>query len=267
MVEKIKEVFRFMGNGITEPLLCKLEDQRYVVFKRLKNNEGPRVLANEFIAYKMARKLSLPIPNSGCAIIDQNTFIPDSVLMDFQSRIELYGLGFYSELREKVTQLTSPAQLTHIVNKTDIPKIILFDHLLRNEDRNPGNLLIDIKKDNRQLTIIDHTHIFYLGTMWDKFQLERMRNENDASTNDIVKKNEILYNILIESYGLDYNEYLNVSEVFNRTLSYDVLLNIMDEIPLEWGINNADKVELCRYLSYRKDSLPLMTSLFVKGGE
>lgn len=263
----VKEVIKFIGNGITEPLLCKLEDERYVVFKRLKNIESSRVLANEYVSYHIAKILSLPIPNAGCAVIDSNTFISDQVLSEFNNGKELLGLGFYSELREKVTQLTTTAQLESVINKSDIPRIIAFDHLLRNEDRNPGNLLVDMKKGDKLITIIDHTHVFYIGPMWDKVQLERMRIERDVETNNIVIKNDVIYNVMIEHYGLNYEELIIICNDFRNSITNERIKEIIESIPNEWNISDEDKSELCRYICYRLDELPYMIKLLCEGGE
>ncbi len=267
MADKVREVIKFIGNGITEPLLCKLEDERYVVFKRLKNVESSRVLANELVSYHIAKELELPIPNAGCALVDEETYVSEQVLSKFDNKSDLFGLGFYSELREKVTQLTSPAQLASVINRCDIPRIIVFDHLLRNADRNPGNLLIDMKKGDKMINIIDHTHVFYLGPMWDKIQLERMRTERDVELNNIVKSNEVIYNIMIENYGLNHEEMTKVSMDFLSKLSNERISEIVNYIPVDWNISNEDKEELCRYLSYRLEALTYMSGLLFKGGE
>ena len=105
----IKEVIKIIPNGITKPVFAYLEDSTLVVYKRERNDEGPRVLANEFVSYHIAKALGLPIPDAGCAVVDDDTVVPDEVLTELDcSKLDFLGLGFYSVVREKVTQLTAP---------------------------------------------------------------------------------------------------------------------------------------------------------------
>lgn len=239
-----------------------------MIFKRFKNVESSRVLANELIAYKIAIELGLPIPNAGCAVVDGDTVIQNEAFTeDCGEHSDFLGMGFYSELQDKVSLVTSPMQLANVINCNEIPRIIMFDHLIYNADRNPGNMLVDMKKGDKMIHIIDHTHIFYLGPMWDMNQLKLRITDNDVLHNDIVEKNKMIYDILMEHYSLT-TENLNLTcEDFVSKLSSDKFKEIVFSIPHEWNICDEDKDELCRYLTYRLKSLPLMAELLVKGGE
>ena len=88
-------------------------------------------------------------------------------------------------------------------NKEDFVKILLFDHIIFNTDRNPGNLLVRFCKNDVSLKVIDHTHVFISQALWDASCLKRAMEEND----------------LLDTKVLEYNSYL-IWNVFSQFFCY-----------------------------------------------
>lgn len=80
-------------------------------------------------------------------------------------------------------------------NKEDFIKILLFDHLIFNTDRNPGNLLVQYYKKNITLQVIDHSHVFINQAIWDANCLHRAMEEKDYFSTRILEDNNYLYDM------------------------------------------------------------------------
>lgn len=247
---KVSEIIKPVGTGICEPFYAKIEDVN-IVLKTYNNVESNRVLANELICFKLAKELSLPIPEAGVCVVDQSTII-DNVYFNHQC----FGLGFYSTRINKVTKavLTPKIIQNFISNKEDIYRVILFDHLICNKDRHKGNFLLNIGKEKR-LYIIDHSHAFSLGAVWDEFQLQRLIEEKDHQEKEVLLKNKEGYKAFFESLTMDLEILSDITSEFKTKLSYERLQLIVYSIPDEWGISNNEKDKLIEYLLYRLNKL------------
>lgn len=263
---RINEVFSVVGNGVTEPLRCILEDGTHVVYKTVGNPEGSRVLINEWIGYQLAVLLNLPMPDAGLAHLDASCKISDEMRTQVCGEWDShFGLGFYTHYKEKTTQLTSPSLLSIVTNRLDIPRIVLFDLLICNNDRNPGNLLIEMRKGNCRLHIIDHTHIFCIGPMWDGHQL-RIRLSDKIDVEEFVKLNEYNYSMFYENYKFDREEFELIIKEFQITLSPTCLQDIIESVPEVWSLSAEDKSGLQEYLLARLNALPTLIDSLLKGG-
>ena len=69
----VDKVLGKVGNGCTEPLNAILSSGQRVIIKPFNNIQGNLVLVNEYISYRLCKKLDLPIPEAGIAIIDNKT--------------------------------------------------------------------------------------------------------------------------------------------------------------------------------------------------
>lgn len=225
---KLEKVFTV---GKTTPFLVQTDNGFYVV-KHKNNDDGPRVLANEFVCYKLARLLDIPIPNAALINIDQRTIEADNKLQELNVKP---GLHFGSEFIKKAQTYIQPPLLERIINHEDIPSIILFDQIIYNNDRtnNPGNLIIDIKE--KKILAIDHSHPFKLGALWDKRQLESISEEQISLVRDFHGQN---YKVLLK--------YVNGHSPFNKILrrisdiSEEKIDWCLEQIPDEWNISEED---------------------------
>lgn len=235
-----------LENGKTEPLLCHTDGGVYVV-KSVNNIDGPRVLINEYICYKLAKLLNIPIPKAALINIEQDIIDADPKLQEINIPP---GLHFGSEFVERAQSNIMPPLVEMITNKEDIPSIILFDQIIYNEDRvmNRGNLLIDLKQ--KRLLAIDHSHPFRLGAIWDKYELKKILESPICLVRDFHKEN---YRILLK--------YINGHSPFNEILQR--ILEITDNdiewcftgIPNSWGLDTEDRDALYDFIRYRLDNV------------
>ncbi|MDY0394920.1 HipA family kinase [Virgibacillus halophilus] len=120
-----------MQNGKTDPLLFQTERGFYVV-KTIGNVDGPKVLINEFVCYKLAKLLDVPIPDAALIKIDQNAIDADPIL---QRNNITPGIHFGSEFIKKSQPSVQPPLINIVQNQDDIPSIIMFDQIIYNNDR------------------------------------------------------------------------------------------------------------------------------------
>lgn len=253
MSEHVKNILGKIGTGITEPLIGEINNEQAII-KTFNNEESNRVLINELVCYKIAKVLDLPIPDGGICLIDNRTQLVDKFIIDSDK----YGLGFYSKRLDKVTNVIDNPELysKHIINKNDYIKIILFDNLVYNKDRHKGNLLISLKKKGEnKLYIIDHTHVFKIGALWDKNQLRIMMESNDYNSSEVMEYNEATYRLLLKENPISKELLFETASYFKIKLTNEKLNNIILDIPIEWGIEDEEKEMLFKYLEYRINNL------------
>lgn len=148
-------------------------------------------------------------------------------------------------------------------NNYDAIKILIFDLLIGNFDRNKGNLMVD--SVTKKLIMIDHTHIFDIGAIWDEYQLPRSIKEKF----DISKLHQFNYNNIIGSIRFDkdfYNE-LNIfiNKVKNININY--IKNVIDRIPVDWEVTIKEKELLVKYIYERFNRIDeILDILNIKGG-
>jgi hypothetical protein len=255
---------REMGNGITNPLLMRTTDDYYVV-KILGSEHGTKILINEFVCYKLAKLLDIPIPEAALININDELLELNPTLRQLGV---LPGMHFGSKFIPKAEPSIQLPLLNLVGNKEDIPSIILFDQIIYNDDRtiNKGNLLVDIKK--RRLLAIDHSHTFKLGGMWDETELKKIHEESLCLVKEFHGHN---YKILLK--------YVNGHNPFNKILQNIKNLSQADidwclaDIPYEWELNKPDEDALKSFLWYRIKNINDILSLLRdechgwKGGE
>lgn len=237
-----------IGTGITNPINALIDTTRVIV-KLLNNDESNRVLINELVSYQIAEKLNLPIPNYGVGIVDNRT--------DLQISIDSNQIGkcFYTERIDKVTSLVDNKKLiqNYIANKSDFLKIILFDNLIYNKDRHKGNILMNtgFKNKDNCIYVIDHTHVFDLGPMWNKYQLCNRIRELDYKNKQVMEYNQETYKILVDKDRLSLDKLLNEADVFKKVLTSDIIYEMLENVPEEWEMDEWDKTMLFNYINYR----------------
>ena len=90
-----------MTIGATEPKFAILDNGTQVIVKLLNGPEGNLVLFNEYICYRLAILLDIPMPHSGICIFDHKTEIQDNSIASSAN----FGRAFYSEFMPKTTKL------------------------------------------------------------------------------------------------------------------------------------------------------------------
>ncbi|MGG3936357.1 HipA family kinase [Bacillus stercoris] len=231
-----------MGNGITNPLLMQTDNDFYIV-KVAENDEGPRVLINEYVCYKLAKLLGIPIPEAALINIEADVI---DITPYLKEKSVKPGIHFGSKFIKKAAVPIHEPLLRLITNTEDVPSIILFDQIIYNNDRtqNKGNLMIDLKE--KQLLAIDHSHPFKIGALWDAGQLNKIHEDGLCLVNEFHGHN---YKVLLR--------YVNGNNPFNKILQK--LERISEEdidwcfegLPQEWELSDSDKSALKNFIWYR----------------
>jgi len=252
----VDKVYGKVGNGCTDPLDAALSSRERVIIKPFNNIQGNLVLVNEYISYRICRKLDIPIPEAGIAIIDINTecSCDDEILSE-----ENYGYCFYSTRIDKVV-VVNQAIISRISNINDFHKIILFDHLVYNKDRNRGNLLVTSGKSIK-LYAIDHTHVFKNQAIWDRNCLQMGVAGNDFKDRDIIESNKWIYNLFWEYLMIEPGLLLQYAHEFKTRINDAFLEEIINELPEPWQIPEEDAKALREYLLYRLDHIEEISNM------
>lgn len=249
----------------TQPFEGVLNNKN-VFIKTPNGTWGNKVLINEFVCLKLAESLNIPIPNGGICIIDENTDINEVVdYIDYSE--EITGVCFFSERLEKSLPIVnSLSVLSNIENKSDINKIALFDHIIYNEDRHQGNILLQhsVSMGHLLMYVIDHSHVFNLKHSWNAEKLEKLIFEEDFKDITIMKLNNYeLYKNFFDSNVLNANSLNEQSNLFKEIITEDLLDNILKDIPKEWISNEEDLKALKKYILYRVDNIEYMVQLIL----
>ncbi|MBB5148613.1 HipA family kinase [Ureibacillus thermosphaericus] len=234
--------------GITQPFIINDSQGNSYVCKVFEEDHGQKHLVNEYVCYCLAKMLNLPIPDAKLIhlndeIINENE---DLVNRNIKSKI-----AFGSILLNDVKTNLTPPLLEYCKNTEVIPSIILFDQLILNEDRatNDGNLLFDFKK--KKLYIIDHSHVFEHGTIWDATTLKQIIESKKLLVDNFNKKYYRMLNRYINGYN-PFNEFLNKI----NNIGENVITEIVYSIPNEWDLSDKDSNALIEFLLHRINMIP-----------
>ena len=256
-IRHINKVISNMGIGVTNPLHCTLDNGVSVIFKTFHNEQGNLTLANEMISYRIAQRLGLTIPNAGIAQIDDDTTIM------INDRNIPKGIGFFStRIGKAITSgISQSLLLKRCTNRNELPKFIMFDHLIYNRDRNPGNILYSM--EDEKVYIIDHSHCFNLQCIWDEIQLNRCIKENDFKDTLIMERNYDMYRKFIGIDNVNLPIFLEIKDEFVKMLDRSFFIQIINELPDEWGVGKKDGEALADYLEYRLNNLESMCKIII----
>lgn len=248
-----------MRNGTTNPFSVKCDDGATYVLKGINQDCSGKTLFNEWISYRLAILLDLPIPK--CEIVWlPNEQIKSNFVMNQLEFRECYC--FASEYMIGSTRI-NPIMLKTITNPKDIPGIVLFDQLIINDDRttNDGNFYYD--KKTKRLMIIDHSHIFGGWQDW--------------TPNQILDCITIPPTVLSNLSGKNYmylRDYINGNSPFDSiikkiaSISNEEISGLFQNIPIEWGINDEDisavKNLITHQISHYKELLPQLKDVFTQ---
>lgn len=231
------------------------------VVKYPNNNEGPLVLINEFVAYKIAEAMNINIPSCGlCTLNSDSNFGPE-----FQTQQELnniitkdnYGICFCSSYIKMAIPF-KPSFARMVCNIEDFQKIVLFDHIIYNKDRHEGNILLCTNDMKIYVYIIDHSHIFKNQCIWDRYSFSQGIEDNDYKDNDILIANQTIYNAFWKIKAFNKENALKQSQTIQSILTKDFIRDIIDSLPQPWckEVNPKDLIALEGYINYRIIHLP-----------
>lgn len=247
-----------MGNGITEPKFATTDDNTIVVVKTLNGPEGSLVLFNEYFCYRLAILLNIPMPTSGICLIDEDTEIFNNCINENQ-----LGLGFYSTYVNKSVTLVNTI-IKFMKNKEEFVKVLLFDHIIFNTDRNPGNLLVQYYKNDINLKVIDHTHVFINQAIWDANCLSQAIKDRDYFSTRVLEDNSYIYSMFFQNMTVTTEILKNNALIFHDVITESNLRNIILDIPQEWLPSQRDLETLIKYILYRVEHIEDICNTIIK---
>ncbi len=247
-----------MNIGVTEPKYAILDDGSQIVVKLPHGPEGNLVLFNEYVCYRLAILIDIPMPYCGICVMDENTEVSDP---NIASSIN-YGYAFYSTFMPKTTKLLSSI-IRLMKNREVFIKVLLFDHMIFNRDRNEGNLLVRFYKDDVSLKVIDHTHVFINGAIWNSGCLKTAMEENDLLSTEVLEYNERLYSMFYRNISVTKEALEQASLEFKNRINCDVINKIIEECPQEWRPLKEDENVLVEYLMYRINNFDVIIAMIM----
>ena len=260
LLVNIIEIRNKLGNGCTIPFVVWCDDGKTYIVKFPGNDQGVKALVNEFIASNLCEYLELPIFNYSLINVklnDYNNETQDEIL-------PIEGTAFGTEYNDNALVVLNSGMIYKSINKNDAIKILIFDLLIGNFDRNKGNLMID--SVSKKIFMIDHTHIFGLGTIWDEYQLPRLINEEFK----IESLHKFNYNNIIGSIIKDSSFYIELNKFITKVknINKEFIYDIMNKIPNDWNVTQKEKDLLVDYIYIRFNRVnEILDLLNIKGGD
>lgn len=238
---EIVEIKNKINNGVTDPYIVRCQDQKLYVVKFPGNKETSKVLVSEFIASELCNYLDLPIFDYQLIKVRYDDYRDDMV----EEIQPLEGTAFGTLYDADALTVPNEGSIIRSQNRNDAIKILIFDLLIGNYDRNPGNLMVNSKK----IIMLDHSHIFLLGSLWDEKQL-LFKKDLPFSVNDLNPKN---YRMIMDSLSIGNNlkEELEIFIKKVKCLEKEQIKQIMNRIPRDWDINKNEKLVLIDFIYNR----------------
>lgn len=259
----IEELKYPLGNGSTNPIMGTINGVPYAI-KTINNEQGNKTLINELVSYMIIKKLDLNIPKCELAYIDSFTHIDKNVSENEWFTDDCLGLAFCSEFNNRTMVISSEKMIMLAKNaRWIIPKVLLLDHLLYNKDRNKGNILLTTFKENKELLLIDHSHIFNLETIWNSTGLRAKINEEDFKDYWIMQSNSYLYSKFLKACPVTFIDMKEAVNYFKEKLSIEFIKGIKEHIPEEWENNSEEIDALLEYIIYRFEHIDYYPNLIL----
>lgn len=256
----IIEVKNKLGNGATVPYVVWCDDGNTYVVKFPGNPEGEKALINEFIASNLCKYLNLPIMDYALINVKKENYKKEME----EDIIPISGTAFGTIYNADLLTILNAGMIAKTRNNNDAIKILIFDLLIGNYDRNKGNLMIN--SVSKELIMIDHSHIFGVGTLWDKYQLPRLTEEKF----DISTLNKFNYINITDSLIKDKDFYCELNKFVQKVknIKKEDIEKIMEKIPRDWKVSNTEKKLLIEYIMIRFSRInEILELLNLKGGD
>ncbi|WP_238654430.1 HipA family kinase [Paenibacillus piscarius] len=258
------EAIGFFGNmddGISKPkkFLCSDNIMRVVKFNHPENYT--RALLHEFLGYKIAALLELPV-------LDQKLVNIPRELAEIYSHVEgmTPGIKVGSPLVELDKNIADnglfreplPELYRSCSNVGMIQDVLAYDIWIHNDDRgsNMGNLLVLPKKDgSKEFVVHDHGYAFFrpVATMDRYKSLQEFKGASLTWQDHLFPFGPIYeaIKINVDLRNPQLNPFLRVVNKI-ESVSKQELEQIMNEVPEEWQIPDYEKKVLVSFLFDRR---------------
>ena len=195
------------------------DGKRYVV-KLQGNPQCTRVLANDYLACRMARMIGLSVPEPAVIQVDEKTIQEQQIVFNLAGRAvpARSGLQFGSEVvTGEVWDWPSGSMLGRVRNLREFAGVLAFDKWTGNADGRQVVFHKEMRERKYTASFIDFGYCFNAGE-WDF---------HDAPLRGVYGLNDVYERI--GSWD-DFEPWLSRIEVFSE----QQLRSIADEIPCEW---------------------------------
>jgi len=258
---EVEEVLDIIEQGFTMPVKCRLKNGMNAIVKYMKNPGGQQVLLNEWVGSNIADIIGLTIPEYGICNLTENVI--DNTNYNEEIDIRNSGPAFYTKYYSKAIPAISMGMLSSVSNK-ETEKIILFDHLVNNNDRHNGNLLCDISK-GATLYVIDNSHIITLEPNV-PFVYEDAIKNSEILSGRIIKTNGNVYDLLSQTIGYSENRVRECAEEIKKMLSRQVIEEIKAGIPACWvdSVGREKAEQLFEILNKRISLLDEIAEMIIR---
>ncbi|RHW37366.1 hypothetical protein D1B31_16530 [Neobacillus notoginsengisoli] len=226
-----------MGSGFTNPQLFECSDGKMYVVKLMSNQQGLRTLPNELIAYRLGRLMKLPVVKGKIVKITAEFLDAHPELKGVAEPGPHFGSLYIAKsihARKRAIQRCS--------NLHELPKFIVFDYWINNDDRynNSRNFIID--KNRWKIHLIDHGSCF-CGAEW------RIDKLNKHFRNVYPHWGEVSLRFLPYMDGPSpFKKALNLLESITEKQIWDCTKGL----PKEWKVSDEELECLVRHLVNRK---------------
>ncbi|MCL0312905.1 hypothetical protein M2S00_07265 [Apilactobacillus sp. TMW 2.2459] len=251
----IVEVEEALPNGYTSPFKVKCDDGISYVIKyiceasdEVENDEiNGKVLFNELISARIAKKLKLKIPEFNVVNLPQSVIDNDTELQKYNPKA---GLCFASKFIPNSFAGISKSFINICNNKKMLPEIMLFDQLIMNRDRGcrTSNILFN-SKDNC-FYIIDNTESFALGGIWDEESIRQRINCNPP----VMVNSSDLKGTCYKFLGYDVKNINDFDDIINEINNLDVG-SLFKNVPNSWGVSANEKSIIMKFIQDRINNI------------
>ena len=118
-----------------------------------------------------------------------------------------------------------------------------------------------MNKLNRELILIDHSHTFNLGALWDEYQLRRKIEEEDYKDDFIMRNNAYLYSKFKNVMSIDMVIMQETIDYFRKNITIEDIREVINYIPKYWEINKDDLEALIDYIVYRFEHIDYFANI------
>lgn len=241
---RVSKFYEIMKVGMTQPVRVETEEHKQYIMKYIHDDYDGKFLFNELVAGRIAQLLGMPMPDFKVGQL------PTSLIEETK---ELKAVGavrgsvFLSEYRKGIT-LNNAKMLERVRNNSDFAGILFFDQLVNNSDRgeNTGNWFVD--KDTKKLMILDHTHVFRIGQLWDAISLK----QDEVIPQPLLPEfSGSLYKGLLDQISVSL-PFHSVSARW-KNLTRQEVLGVLNDIPEDWGITDDEQSAMEEFLSFQHE--------------
>ncbi|MNP00700.1 hypothetical protein D3C76_924950 [compost metagenome] len=240
MYRRAVQYIKPMEQGWTRPHIFKCDDHKSYVVKLSNNPDGTSVLANEWIASRLAELLNLPIAKCSIVMITRDLLdmYPELKKLDIPP-----GLHIGTRYAKDGVNVGDNVDLSDCNNVQYAAGMIAFDHWINNWDRHVTQANLLYLEEKREIMLIDHSDAFF-GPDWNMEEWWDDPEKMDVFWGPLYEK----FVPFIDNYD-PFDSYLTAIE----SLDEDDIRNAVHGLPDQWSIPEDDLDELVNFLLYRKD--------------